>query len=191
MCAQPPGRCLSTPTPISPGCRPTSPSGMMPTPAPASEDSSASRPTLRPTGVPGPVPGQGEWELGEWRWGLAGGSGHKGQWSLPSSPYTEARQQEKLWKRDQSARYDIVSQVFCNFISFVIWCSTFKVKFSFSKYKFYGLLHFHLCKQRWRQQQAWFWNSAQESEAKVIILRKIVINRVRQQRVLGIVQALT
>ncbi|EDL92211.1 TRM1 tRNA methyltransferase 1 homolog (S. cerevisiae), isoform CRA_e [Rattus norvegicus] len=33
----------------------------MPTPAPASEDLSASRPIQKPTGVPGPVPGQGEW----------------------------------------------------------------------------------------------------------------------------------
>lgn len=55
-----PGTCPSAPTPTSPGCRPTSPSGMTPTPAPASEDSSASRLILRPTGAPGPVPGQGE-----------------------------------------------------------------------------------------------------------------------------------
>lgn len=51
---------LLSSNPPFPGCRPTSPSGMMPTPPPASEDSSASRPTLRLTGVLGLVLDQGE-----------------------------------------------------------------------------------------------------------------------------------
>ncbi|XP_029774880.1 tRNA (guanine(26)-N(2))-dimethyltransferase isoform X3 [Suricata suricatta] len=47
------------PSATPPGCRPTSRSGMMLIPARASEDSSASRLTLRPTGVPGPGRGLG------------------------------------------------------------------------------------------------------------------------------------
>lgn len=45
----------------------------MPTPAPASKDSSASRPIQKPTGAPGPVPGQGKYnvaEVGLWLGGL-------------------------------------------------------------------------------------------------------------------------
>lgn len=51
-------------------------------------------------------------------------------------------EKEETRKRNQGITHGIVSKVFSNSISFVIWCSIFKVKFSFSPYKLYELLHF-------------------------------------------------
>lgn len=48
----------------------------------------------------------------------------------------EGLEKEETWTRDQSILDDILSKIFFNSTSFVIWHSIFKVKFSFSQYKF-------------------------------------------------------